>query len=230
MNDVLLEAVDLTKLYVRGRVEVPALRGVSLELHRGEFVCVTGPPGAGKSTLLHLLGLLDSPTSGAVMVGGENVSRETRQERAELRLKALGFVFQFFNLLKELTALENVTLPMLMLGTDQVSSRKRAEELLGLVGLADRMHHRPSELSGGQQQRVAVARSLANEPDILLADEPTGNLDSKTSADIRQLLADLSVKMGQSLVVVSHEREWIDVAQRIIPLRDGRILTGGDGR
>jgi putative ABC transport system ATP-binding protein len=224
MSESLLRAEGLTKTYHLGRTQVAALRGVSLEVKRGEFLCVMGPPGAGKSTLMHLLGLLDVPTTGRLIVNGQDALHLTQAEQADLRLRSMGFVFQSFNLLRELTALENVMLPMLIRGHSAEQSRKRAERLLETVGLAERLQHRPGELSGGQQQRVAIARALANEPDLVLADEPTGRLDSKTGAAIRELFGNLNREQRQSLVVVSHEKEWAVVAQRVIHLRDGRIV------
>jgi len=224
MNENLLQAEDLTKIYHRGRTQVVALRGVSLEVKTGEFLCVMGPPGAGKSTLMHLLGLLDVPTAGRIAMNGQDVLHQSQTKQADLRLRTVGFVFQSFNLLRELTALENVMLPMLILGHPAEQSRKRAEHLLEMVGLTERLQHHPGELSGGQQQRVAVARALANEPDLVLADEPTGRLDSKTGATIRELFRNLNREHHQTLVIVSHEKEWAGLTQRVIRLRDGRIV------
>lgn len=224
MSENLLQAEDLTKAYHRGRTQVTALRGVSLEIKRGEFLCVMGPPGAGKTTLMNLLGLLDVPTAGRISMNGQDVLHQSQTKQADLRLRTVGFVFQSFNLLRELTALENVMLPMLILGRNPDWSRKRAEHLLEIVGLTERLQHHPGELSGGQQQRVAVARALANEPDLVLADEPTGRLDSKTGATIRELFRNLNREHHQTLVIVSHEKEWAGVTQRVIRLRDGRIV------
>ncbi len=224
MSENLLQAEDLTKIYHLGRVQVTALRGVSLEVKRGEFLCVMGPPGAGKTTLMNLLGLLDVPTAGRIAMNGQDVLHQSQTKQADLRLRTVGFVFQSFNLLRELTALENVMLPMLILGRNPDWSRKRAEHLLEIVGLAARLHHKPGELSGGQQQRAAIARALANEPDLVLADEPTGRLDSKTGITVRELFRELNREHHQTLVIVSHEKQWAEVAQRVIRLRDGRIV------
>ncbi len=224
MSENLLQAEDLTKIYHLGRVQVTALRGVSLEIKRGEFLCVMGPPGAGKTTLMNLLGLLDAPTAGRIAMNGQDVLHQSQTKQADLRLRTVGFVFQSFNLLRELTALENVMLPMLILGRNTDWSRKRAEHLLEIVGLTERLHHKPGELSGGQQQRAAIARALANEPDLVLADEPTGRLDSKTGITIRDLFRELNGEHHQTLVIVSHEKQWAEVARRVIRLRDGRIV------
>ncbi len=224
MSENLLRAEDLTKIYHLGQVQVTALRGVSLEIKRGEFLCVMGPPGAGKTTLMNLLGLLDVPTAGRIAMNGQDVLHQSQTKQADLRLRTVGFVFQSFNLLRELTALENVMLPMLILGRNPDWSRKRAEHLLEIVGLTARLQHHPGELSGGQQQRVAVARALANEPDLVLADEPTGRLDSKTGATIRELFRNLNREHHQTLVIVSHEKQWAEVARRVIRLRDGQVV------
>ncbi|MDI6691642.1 MAG: ABC transporter ATP-binding protein [Candidatus Bathyarchaeota archaeon] len=206
-----------------GKVLVPALRGVSFEVREGELVTIFGPSGSGKSTLLHLIGCLDRPDEGEILIDGFNVLRVSDDELAELRLKKIGFVFQFFNLLPRLTALKNVQLPLTIAGTSEEEALKRAEETLKLVGLEARMHHKPSELSGGEQQRVAIARALINNPKIVLADEPTGNLDTKTGWEIVQLMKELNEKKGQTFVVVTHDPHIAETAHRIIHLKDGLI-------
>ncbi len=215
----MIEIKDLRKIYYMGKVEVPALRGVDMNIENGEFVALMGPSGSGKSTLLNQIGLLDSPTSGKIMIDGIDVSSLNENERADFRLKKIGFVFQFFSLLMELSALENVALPMIM------DERKfdRADSLLELVGIGDRVMHFPNELSGGQQQRVAIARALANEPAILLADEPTANLDTESSNQIVELFRELNDR-GQTIVMVTHEPDIGEKADRIIRIRDGRVV------
>jgi len=216
----LIKITNLRKIYYMGKVEVPALRGIDLSIGRGEFVALMGPSGSGKSTLLNMIGLLDSPTSGEIVVDGIDVSSLNDNQRADFRLKKMGFVFQFFSLLMELNSFENVALPMIM------DERKydRAASLLDLVGLGDRADHSPSELSGGQQQRVAIARALANEPAILLADEPTANLDTESSNQIVELFRELNRK-GQTIIMVTHEHELGEKADRIIRIKDGRVVS-----
>jgi len=215
----LIEITNLRKIYYMGKIEVHALRGIDIAIRRGEFVALMGPSGSGKSTLLNMIGLLDSPTSGGIVVDGIEVSSLDENSRADFRLKKMGFVFQFFSLLMELNSLENVALPMIM------DERKydRADSLLELVGIADRADHYPSELSGGQQQRVAIARALANEPVILLADEPTANLDTESSNQIVELFRELN-KKGQTIVMVTHELELGEKADRIIRIKDGKVV------
>lgn len=216
---VLIEIDNLKKIYYMGKVEVHALRGIDITIDRGEFVALMGPSGSGKSTLLNMIGLLDTPTSGSIVVDGIEVSSLNENERADFRLKKLGFVFQFFSLLMELNSLENVALPMIM------DDRKydRAASLLELVGIGDRADHYPSELSGGQQQRVAIARALANEPAILLADEPTANLDTESANQIVELFRELNDN-GQTIVMVTHEPELGEKADRIIRIKDGKVV------
>ena len=217
MNLIVLKGIK--KIYYIGKIEVPALRGVDLNIDKGEFVAIMGPSGSGKSTMLNMLGLLDSPTSGKIVIDGVDVSTLDENGRADFRLRKLGFVFQFFSLLMELKAVENVALPMIM------DERKfdRASVLLDNVGMGDRMEHYPSELSGGQQQRVAIARALANEPAILLADEPTANLDTESSNQIVDLFRELNDK-GQTIIMVTHEPDIGAKADRIIRLKDGRVV------
>ncbi len=216
---ILLELEGVKKIYYMGNIEVPALRGVDLNIDRGEFVAIMGPSGSGKSTMLNMLGLLDSPTSGKIVIDGVDVSSLDENGRADFRLRKLGFVFQFFSLLMELKAVENVALPMIM----DEKKFDRASVLLDLVGMGDRLEHYPSELSGGQQQRVAIARALANEPAILLADEPTANLDTESSNQIVDLFRELNDK-GQTIIMVTHEPDIGAKADRIIRLKDGQIV------
>ncbi len=216
-------AENLTRTYHIGEAEVHALRGVSLEIVSGEFVAIVGSSGSGKSTLLHILGALDQPTSGRVYLGGDDLSSLSEDELAEIRAKKIGFVFQFHNLIPTLTALENLELPMVFAGVKADERRKRAERLLREVGLGDRLEHTPLQLSGGQQQRVAIARALANEPDVILADEPTGELDSDNSRKIMETLIRLREKSGVTLLVVTHDPEVAAHADRVLKMRDGRI-------
>ncbi len=206
-----------------GKVVVQALRDVSFNVEEGEFLAVLGPSGSGKSTLLHIIGCLDRPDYGEIMIEGKNVLRLSDDELADLRLKKIGFVFQFFNLLPRLTALENVMLPLILAEASDKESYKRAKELLELVGLGGRLNHRPSELSGGEQQRVAIARALINNPKLVLADEPTGNLDTKSGWEIVNLMRRLNEEMKQTFIVVTHDPQIAEVADRIIYIKDGLI-------
>jgi len=206
-----------------GRVVVPALRGVSFDVEEGEFLTVLGPSGSGKSTLLHLIGCLDRPDEGEILFEGRNVLILNDDELAELRLKRIGFVFQFFNLLPRLTALENVKIPLALAGISDKEADERARKLLELVGLGKRLNHRPSELSGGEQQRVAIARALINNPKLVLADEPTGNLDTKSGWEIVNLMRKLNEDIGQTFIVVTHDPQIAEAADRIIYLKDGLI-------
>ena len=216
-----LETVFRT--YQLGKTQVEALRGVDLQINRGEFVAIMGPSGSGKSTLMHLLGALDQPNGGIVFLNGQDIVQHSRNVLAELRGKKVGFVFQMFNLIPTLSALDNVEYPMMFQGVPRRERRTRAKRLLGLVGLEDRMRHKPSELSGGERQRVAIARALANDPEILLADEPTGNLDSKSGKQIMELLARLNEEHGMTLIVVTHDPAIAGYAQRTIHILDGQI-------
>ncbi|MEH2614352.1 ABC transporter ATP-binding protein [Bradyrhizobium sp. AZCC 1693] len=220
----LVAVSDLTKTYVVGQTAVPALRGVSLAIHRGEFVAVMGSSGSGKSTLMNLLGCLDAPSSGTYHLAGEDVLRLSSNKLAELRNTSIGFVFQQFNLLARATALENVELPMVYAGLGRRERRRRARKALAQVGLLEREHHRPSQLSGGQQQRVAIARALVNEPLLLLADEPTGALDSVTSEEIMAALVRLN-EGGLTVIVVTHDAEVARYARRVIHFKDGRVVS-----
>jgi putative ABC transport system ATP-binding protein len=212
----------LCKHYVLGRTVIKALRHIDLEVDRREYLAVMGPSGSGKSTLMNLLGCLDTPSSGRYQLAGQNVAAMTDRELAEVRNREVGFVFQSFNLLPGSTAAENVELPLIYAGVAAADRRRRAEEALVAVGLADRMNHKPNELSGGQRQRVAIARALVNQPSIILADEPTGNLDSHAGAGIMALL-DRFHEAGNTLIVVTHAAELAARAQRVIRLRDGAI-------
>ncbi len=216
---------DVHKVYRTGAVEVHALRGISLQIERGEFVALVGASGSGKSTLMNLLGLLDRVTSGVYRFDGQDVSRYSKRALAHLRNRKLGFVFQGFNLLKRQTAVENVELPLVYAGVRARERRTRALELLKVVGLAERADHRPSQLSGGQQQRVAIARALVNRPQVLLADEPTGNLDSATGAEILAEFTRLNVEQGQTIVLVTHDNAIAACAKRRITVKDGRIAN-----
>jgi len=220
---IILDVRNVKKSYRMGKVVVQALRDVSFNVEEGEFLAVLGPSGSGKSTLLHIIGCLDRPDYGEIMIEGKNVLRLSDDELADLRLKKIGFVFQFFNLLPRLTALENVMLPLILAEASDKESYKRAKELLELVGLGGRLNHRPSELSGGEQQRVAIARALINNPKLVLADEPTGNLDTKSGWEIVNLMRRLNEEMKQTFIVVTHDPQIAEVADRIIYIKDGLI-------
>jgi lipoprotein-releasing system ATP-binding protein len=225
-----LEAIDLTKTYVGGDGgQLTVLDGVSLQVQRGEMVAIVGSSGAGKSTLLHLLGALDRPTRGRVVIGGAVLDGLDDEKLAALRNTAVGFVFQFHHLLREFSALENVTIPLRIAGWEIEKARKRATELLELVGLGSRMSHRPGELSGGEQQRTAVARALAMDPAILLADEPSGNLDHANAERLHELFAELSRDLESAMVVVTHNRSLASRADRVLLLEDGKLMETSVG-
>jgi putative ABC transport system ATP-binding protein len=218
---------NLVKTYVVGEVEVRALRGVSLDVKRGEFVAVTGPSGSGKSTLMHILGCLDRPTSGRYILDGQDVSKMSKDQLAEVRNKKIGFVFQGFNLLSRTTALDNVELPLLYRGGKMRASErhKLAMDALSAVGLGQRADHHPNQLSGGQQQRVAIARALITTPSILLADEPTGNLDTRTSIEVMGIFQRLNMERGITVLLITHEHDIAEYGSRIISCRDGHIVS-----
>jgi putative ABC transport system ATP-binding protein len=218
-----VEAVNLKKTYMLGKIPVEALRGVNLRVEKGDFLAVLGPSGSGKSTLLNLIGALDKPTSGRLLIDGVDVSTLSDNRLADLRLK-IGFVFQFFNLIPRFTAKYNVELSMSILGKNKTERRKRAEELLETVGLKDRINHKPAELSGGQQQRVAIARALANNPRFLLMDEPTGNIDSKTAEEVMNLVKKINEK-GVTIIMVTHDQRLARRAKRTVRIIDGVITS-----
>lgn len=222
MQDWVIEAIDLTKVYQMGEIEVHALRGLSVKIERGEIVSIMGPSGSGKSTLMNIIGCLDRPTSGEYFLDGERVSDLKDDQLASIRNQKVGFVFQTFNLLPRASALTNVELPM-RYSKDGKNRRKRACAALDSVGLSDRLRHQPNELSGGQQQRVAIARALVNEPAIILADEPTGNLDTTSGAEIMGLLLSLNKERGTTLVIVTHDPEIAGQTSRIIHILDGVV-------
>jgi putative ABC transport system ATP-binding protein len=217
---------DLIKTYVVGEVEVRALRGVNLDVEKGEFLSVTGQSGSGKSTFMHIVGCLDRPTSGQYFLDGQDVSRMSKDQLASVRNKKIGFVFQGFNLLSRTSALDNVELPLLYGGPGMKGAerRKRALDVLTAVGLQDRAHHHPNQLSGGQQQRVAIARSLINNPSILLADEPTGNLDTRTSIEVMDIFQRMNRERGITVLLITHEHDIAEYGTRIVQFRDGQVV------
>ena len=223
-SEPVIKLVGVHKVYKLGKVEVHALRGIDLEVEKGDFVAIVGPSGSGKSTLLNMIGAMDRPTKGKVFIEGQDITAMSDRERAKLRLHKIGFVFQQYYLIPWLPAIKSVEVPLMLAGVPLSERRKKAEALLREVGLGERMYHRPSELSGGEQQRVAIARALANDPDILLADEPTGNLDTKTGAEIVALIRRLNEERGVTCVAVTHDLEVASAAKRILYIRDGRIV------
>jgi putative ABC transport system ATP-binding protein len=221
----LISLSGVKKSYVLGEdVIVEALRGIDLQIKKGEFVAIIGPSGSGKSTLMHMIGILDKPTSGTVEIEGRNIAKLSEESLATLRNKYIGFVFQAFNLLPKTTAVENVELPLIYANTSSDERRERAIKALSEVGLGDRLEHTPNQLSGGQQQRVAIARALVTNPSLILADEPTGNLDSKSSVEIIELLSSIN-KKGSTVILVTHEPEIAKRAKRIVEIRDGKIIN-----
>jgi putative ABC transport system ATP-binding protein len=223
-NGTIIRMSNIRKVYDTGKVKVEALKGIDLDVYPGEFVAIVGPSGSGKSTLMNLVGCLDTPSDGTYEIGGDNVAGVTRDELAEIRNRRVGFVFQSFNLLPHLSALENVELPMLFGGVSPKERRARSAELLDKVGLGDRVDHKPTELSGGQMQRVAIARALAMNPDILLADEPTGNLDTSSGTDIMSIFNELW-QSGRTLIIITHDPALARRASRVVEIRDGRITS-----
>jgi lipoprotein-releasing system ATP-binding protein len=220
----MLRAQNLHKVYKSGKIGLEVLKGINLEVREAETLCIIGPSGAGKSTLLHLLGGLDTPSRGEIFFEGQDLYRISEAQRAKIRNERIGFVFQFYHLLPEFNALENVMLPALIDSATFFKAKEKAKGLLQRVGLQDRMHHKPSQLSGGEQQRVAIARTLINDPDIIFCDEPTGNLDSQRGEQIVELLRDLNRYQGKTLVIVSHEEKIAQMANRIIHIRDGKLV------
>ncbi|AET67203.1 ABC-type antimicrobial peptide transport system, ATPase component [Desulfosporosinus orientis DSM 765] len=218
-----IEIVDLCKVYKLGTVDVEVLKNINGRIDKGEFVSIMGPSGSGKSTLLYLIGGLDKPTSGCIKVNGKDISVMKDKEESSMRRKEIGFVFQFYNLIPNLSVEENVLLPILLDGKKLKSYQDKLKEILDIVGLLERRNHTPRELSGGQQQRVAIARALINEPDIILADEPIGNLDSKTGTEVMELLKTINREKGRTIVQVTHSREAADYGQRMINLKDGKV-------
>jgi putative ABC transport system ATP-binding protein len=227
MSDIVVDAKDLRKIYVMGEMEVHALRGLDIQIKRGEVLSIMGPSGSGKSTLMNTLGCLDRPTSGEYFLDGESVAEMTDDQLADIRNRKVGFVFQSFNLLPRSTALSNVELPLRYSNVSGKERRLRAVEALESVGLGDRVLHRPGELSGGQQQRVAIARSLINNPAIIMADEPTGNLDTKSGDEIMQLLLNLNREKNTTLIIVTHDPEIAELTNRIVMIRDGVVVEDG---
>jgi putative ABC transport system ATP-binding protein len=221
---------NATRIFKIGEVETKALRGVNLSIANGEFTALVGPSGSGKTTLLQLIGLLDKPTTGSVFINGQDATNLNRNQRAELRKNAIGFVFQFFALIPTLTAYENIEMPLLLNGTKAAERKKRVNEMLEAVGLSDRAHHRPDQLSGGQQQRVAVARALATNPKLILADEPTANLDTENGKQVMDIMQRLNKETGVTFVFATHDPRVIKYATRVVTLRDGLIVeNNGNG-
>jgi putative ABC transport system ATP-binding protein len=225
MKKTIIKLADVWKTYKMGDVEVNALRGLSLEVKEGEFLAIQGPSGSGKSTAMNLIGCLDIPSRGTIFLENHDISKLEESDLAQIRGEKIGFIFQQFNLINTLSAMENVMLPLIFQGTERREREKRAVELLTKVGLADRMYHKPKELSGGQQQRVAIARALAVNPEVILADEPTGNLDSKTGETVLDFLKDLNEKEGKTIVMVTHDDNLAKQAKRIEYLKDGQIIS-----
>ena len=223
VDNEVISIKGVTKTYVNGKLRVPVLHGIDLSIREGEFTSIMGPSGSGKSTFMNILGALDRPTSGSYVLDGKEVANLSDDELAYVRNKKIGFVFQSFNLLSKLTAKENVALPMVYAGVDKATRNARAEELLTAVGLGERMDHLPAELSGGQRQRVAIARALANDPAIIMADEPTGNLDSKSTVEVMDIFMNL-YKQGRTIILVTHEPEIATYASRNVVLKDGLII------
>jgi putative ABC transport system ATP-binding protein len=220
----IIETVDLVKEYPQGETSLRVLKGINMKVEEGDFMAIMGPSGSGKSTLLNMIGALDKPTSGTVLIRGVDISTLNDNQLADLRNKEIGFIFQFFNLISRMKALGNVALPMAIAGVPRNERREKAAKLLEMVGLGERMHHKPSELSGGEQQRVAIARALVNDPAVLLCDEVTGNLDSKTGDDIMQLMRTLNKEQGTTFVLITHDPVVAQSTERLVTLHDGEII------
>ncbi len=220
----IIETVDLVKEYPQGETALRVLKGINMKVEEGDFMAIMGPSGSGKSTLLNMIGALDKPTSGTVLIRGVDISTLNDNQLADLRSKEIGFIFQFFNLISRMKALDNVALPMAIAGIPRSERRERAAKLLEMVGLGERMHHRPTELSGGEQQRVAIARALVNDPAVVLCDEVTGNLDSGTGDDIMQLMRTLNNEEGKTFVLITHDPVVAQSTDRLITLHDGEII------
>lgn len=223
-DEVIFDLRNVCKVYSMKGVETHALRGVNLKVKRGEYAAISGPSGSGKSTLMHIMGCLDTPTKGKVIIEGRDTSEMNDNELARIRREKIGFVFQAYNLIPGLTATENIALPMRFNGIGKGDAQRRAVELLKKVGLGDRIYHKPNEMSGGEQQRVAIARSLVNDPDIIMGDEPTGNLDSKTGIEIMELIEDLHEKTGKTVIIVTHDKKLARRAKRQIKTLDGKVV------
>lgn len=229
MNKPVIELQDVWKIYKMGEVNVEALRGLDIIINKGEFVAIMGPSGSGKSTCMNMVGALDIPSKGRVLLDGKDIASYSESDLAQFRGKKIGFIFQQFNLIPTLSAIENVMLPMMFQGVDKAAREEKAKKLLTEVGLGERLYHKPNELSGGQQQRVAIARSLCNDPEVVLADEPTGNLDSKSGINVIHFLCELNEKKGITIVVVTHDEHVAKYAKRIEVLRDGKIIKSKGG-
>ena len=225
MPEPIIKLENVWKIYQLGKIEVPALKGVSLDINPGSFVSIMGTSGSGKSTLLNLIGALDVPTKGKIFLKGKDISKLSEDELAQLRGRTIGFIFQEFNLLPNLKTIENVTLPMIFQGVSEVEREKKAKEILTMVGLENRIYHQPAELSGGERQRVAIARAFANDPELVIADEPTGNLDSSTGNKIMEILTDFHKKEGKTIVVVTHDPQIANYSREVINIKDGEIVA-----
>jgi len=225
MPEPIIKLENVWKIYQLGKIEVPALKGVSLDINPGSFVSIMGTSGSGKSTFLNLIGVLDVPTKGKIFLKGKDISKLSEDELAQLRGRTIGFIFQEFNLLPNLTTVENVTLPMIFQGVSEVEREKKAKEILTMVGLENRIYHQPAELSGGERQRVAIARAFANDPELVIADEPTGNLDSSTGNKIMEILTDFHKKEGKTIVVVTHDPQIANYSREVINIKDGEIVA-----